>query len=461
MSINLSFDIGQKALRANQLGLTVTGQNIANVNNSSYSRQEVILTSVASSSKLSTSPGGGVDVISIQAAKNQFIDSRLRSETSTTGRLSAQQQALIPLEATFNDTSTGGINSALNTFFSSFRNLDINPASTSLRINVVESANALATAFNSTRNRLTDIQNQTDKLLQADVSNVNSLLDKIAKLNVEIGGTESVNANNNELIDQRSDLLNQLSEYIDINITKNEDSSLTVSLSDGRALVLNDKVFQLETTSTPPNGLTNITLNGQAATIKNGRIKGLLDGIGQIGTKISDLDNLANTISSRVNALHQNAVDLDGNTGTSFFVSSDGNAISAANLSISSSIKGNPRLLAAAEASKSSGDGTNARQIANLLTDNNSQVGSRTGSFSSIYSSFVAEVGQALKSTEDLLSTQQAILAQTNEQRNAFSGVSLDEETINLLRYQRAFEAAARFLKVSDEITRTIIALGD
>lgn len=461
MSINLSFDIGQKALRANQLGLTVTGQNIANVNNPTYSRQEVVLTSVAPSVNLASSPGGGVDVTAIQAAKSEFIDSRLRTETSINGRLAAQQQALTPLDTVFNDSGTGGINSALNTFFSAFRNLDVNPTSTALRTNVIESASVLGSAFSATRSRLNDIQSQTDKLLQGEVGNVNSLLDEIAKLNTQIGNAENSNVNNNELVDQRNNLLNQLSEHIDINITKNEDSSLTVSLSDGKALVLNDKVFQLQANPTPPNGLTTITLNGQTANINNGKIKGLLDGIGQIGTKISDLDNLANAVANRVNTLHQTGIDLNGNTGGAFFVSSNGNAISAANLSVSSSIKANPRLLAAAEAGKGSGDGTNARQIANLLTDNNSQVGSRTGSFSGIYSSFVAEAGQALKSTQDSLSTQQAILAQTSEQRNAFSGVSLDEETVNLLRYQRAFEAAARFLKVSDEITKTILALGE
>ncbi len=461
MSINLSFDIGQKALRANQLGLTTTGQNIANVNTPGYTRQEVILASLPPSINLPSAPGSGVDVIKIEAFRNEFIESRLRTETSTNGRLTAQQQALTPLDAAFNDTGTGGINSSLNSFFSAFRNLDVNPTSTALRTNVVESANALGAAFSATRSRLGDIQTQADKLLQGNISDVNSLVDKIAKLNTQIGNGENSNVNNNELVDERGGLLNQLSEYVDINITKNEDSSLTVSLSDGRALVLNDQVFQLQANSTPPNGLTSITLNGQPAIINNGRIKGLLDSIGQVGTKISDLDNLAGAVASRVNTLHQTGIDLNGNAGGDFFVSSNGNAISAANLSVSSSIKTDPRLLAAAEAGKGSGDGTNARQIANLLTDNNTQVGSRKGSFSNIYASLVSEAGQALKTTQDSLSTQQAILAQTSEQRNAFSGVSLDEETVNLLRYQRAFEAAARFLKVSDEITKTIIALGE
>ena len=86
--------------------------------------------------------------------------------------------------------------------------------------------------------------------------------------------------------------------------------------------------------------------------------------------------------------------------------------------------------------------------------------GTKTGSFTSIYGSIVTDAGQAVKSTEDELVTQGAILAQTQAQRDSISGVSLDEEAINLLQYQKAYEAAARFLKVADEMTQTILQLG-
>ncbi len=101
-----------------------------------------------------------------------------------------------------------------------------------------------------------------------------------------------------------------------------------------------------------------------------------------------------------------------------------------------------------------------ARSIANLLSDKTSVAGTRTGSFTDIYGSIVAEAGQAVKTAEDELTTQSAILAQTQAQRDSISGVSLDEEAINLLQYQKAYEAAARFLKVADEMTQTILQLG-
>ena len=107
----------------------------------------------------------------------------------------------------------------------------------------------------------------------------------------------------------------------------------------------------------------------------------------------------------------------------------------------------------------SSSAGTVAGAISNLLTDASSQVGTRTGSFNSIYSSIVSDAGAGVSNAENALSAQQAILAQTTAQRESVSGVSLDEEAINLLQYQKAYEAAARFIKIADEMTQTIFAI--
>jgi flagellar hook-associated protein 1 FlgK len=93
------------------------------------------------------------------------------------------------------------------------------------------------------------------------------------------------------------------------------------------------------------------------------------------------------------------------------------------------------------------------------LTDAGSSAGSRTGSFSSIFGSMVAEAGEKVRSADNGLQTQAAIISQAVAQRDAISGVSLDEEAINLLQYQRAYEAAARFIRVADEMTQTILSL--
>lgn len=126
---------------------------------------------------------------------------------------------------------------------------------------------------------------------------------------------------------------------------------------------------------------------------------------------------------------------------------------------INPALVANSRLVVASPLAQPAEGGTVAGSIANLLTDTNSTVGTKTGSFSTIFSSMLSEVGEQVRQTDDALQTHNAIVSQIVTQREAISGVSLDEEAINLLRYQKAFEAAARFIKVADEMTQTILSL--
>jgi|GEM_PF-1350350 len=460
MGINFSpFEIGQRALRASQLGLTVTGQNIANVNTPGYSRREVALAAIPITGSNLKLTGTDITIEDVRTSRDQFIQTRLQAETGIAGRLTAQSQALAPLDAVYSDTA-GGINTAVTGFLGAFRDLEANPNSPSLRTAVVQSGEQLGAAFSSTRSRLVDIRTDADNRLRANVDQANTLSTRIADLNGAIRLAENVGSKAFELRDQRDEAMNSLAELTGARSVENPDGSLTVTLGDGRPLVLADKPVALKTVSTPPNGLATITLDGQPAVINNGKLRGLQDASGQITSQISGLDDLAASLADRVNTLHLSGADQNGTPGTAFFALPASGPITAANLTVSAAIKADPRLVVAGAAGAGSGDNTVARQIASLLTDTTSQAGTRKGSFSSIYASLVNDAGGAIKSAQDGLLTQQVILNQTIEQRNSASGVSLDEETVNLLRYQRAYESAARFLKVADELTQTLIALG-
>lgn len=460
MGINFSpFEIGQRALRASQLGLSVTGQNIANVNTPGYTRQELVVSALPTDGFGFKQIGAGVRIEDIRSLRDQFIQSRLQTETGISGRLTAQRDALLPVDAVFTE-SAGSINTALTNFFGAFRDLEANPTSVPLRAAAVESGNQLGAAFASTRAQLVNVRTNADDQLRGTVEQANQLTAKIADLTTRIRSIEGSGAKASELRDQRDEAINGLAGLTGARAVENPDGSLNISLADGKPLLAGDKVFNLQATTTSPDGLAAITLDGQPAAISNGSLRGLLDAIGQISSQIGGLDELAASIAERVNTFHTSGADLDGAAGTAFFAAPTGGPITAANLTVASAIKANPRLVVTAAATAGSGDGSVAGQIANLLKDPASVAGARTGSFSSIFAAMVADAGQAVRNTEDALTTQQVILTQTIEQRNAASGVSIDEETVNLLRYQRAFEAAARFLKVADEITQTVIALG-
>lgn len=461
MGVNFSpFEIGRRALQASQLGLTVAGNNIANVNTPGYTRQSVQLSPSPTDGSNLRLTGTGVTIDGVRSFRDRFIESRLQTETGISGRLMARRDALLPVDAAFNETETSGISSAMNGFFGAFRDLETNPTSTSLRTVAVEKGAQLASAFNTTRSRLAGIRQDADNLLRASVDETNMLASKVADLNTQIRVAESTGGSASELRDQRGEFVRQLAELTGVRAIETEQGTVTLMMADGQALVSGDQAMPLKAVSLPPDGLASIELNGQPVTIGDGRIRGLLDSIGEIGGHLAALDDMAAEITRRVNTVHTSGTDMNGQPGVNFFeIPANGAPVTAANFAVSAAVKADSRLVVASPLAAPNSAGTVAGAIANLLTDPSSQVGARSGSFGSIYSSIISDAGAGVSNAEDALATQQAILGQTTAQREAVSGVSLDEEAISLLQYQRAYEAAARFLKIADEMTQTIFAI--
>ncbi len=467
MGVNFSmFEIGRRALRAGQVGVAVTSHNIANVNTPGYARQSVQLSAATPDEGHGwlfgngINIGRGVNVDGIKGSRDQFIATRLQTEISINGRLTAERDALAPVEAAFNEADRGGIGSALKGFFGAFRDLEANPASTAVRTSVVEKGHTLASAFHSTRARLVEIRQQSDQDVRAAVNTVNGLAAKVAQLNQQIRSAENNDTNSSDLVDQRAVAINQIAELTGARSTTNVDGAVTLTLGDGQALVYADQVATLTAEDTPPEGLATLKIDGQPAVISAGKLRGLQNAVSGIGGQIQTLDDLAASIAGRVNTVHSSGTDLNGNAGGAFFATPSSGPVTAQNFAVAAAIKADPRSVVAAANGAGGGDGSVARSVAALLSDNTSVIGATTGSYTNVFASLVSSAGAAVKAADDELVTQAAILAQTQAQRDSVSGVSLDEEAINLLQYQKAYEAAARFLRIADEMTQTILQLG-
>lgn len=458
MSLNFSaFEIGRRALNANQLGINVTGQNIANVNTAGYSRQSVQLSESAPVSFGKTAVGAGVTIDGVKAFRDQFIESRLQTETGIAGKLAARRDALSAVETALQGTETSGLQNSLNGFFGAFRDLELNPTSMPLRAITAQKGAALASAFQTTRTSLEQIRGGVDTQIRQNVEQVNSLSQRVADLNSQIRTAENTGGNASALRDQRGQIINQIAEMTGARSIENQDGTVTLTIGEGRALVNGDQAAKLAATDTPPLGLATVTIDGQPAVFEEGSLRGLQEALGEIGTQIQNLDDLAAAVVSRVNDLHASGTDADGNAGTAFFNTNP--PVTAANISLNPAISANPRLIVASALTQPGQSGTIAGAIANLMTDQTTTVGTKTGSFNSIFNAMLTETGEKVSSAKNSLETQSAIISQVSAQRDAISGVSLDEEAINLLQYQKAFEAAARFLRVADEMTQTILSL--
>lgn len=458
MSINFSaFEIGRRALQANQFGINVTGQNISNVNTYGYTRQSAQFTEGHPTQFGRYAVGSGVSIVGVQSFRDNFIESRMQVEAGIAGRLSARRDALSAVETSLQGTETSGLQNAMNGFFGAFRDLEANPNSLPLRAIVAQRGAALANAFHTTRGRLTEIRTGTDNQIRSTVDQVNALTERVAGLNEQIRFAEAGGGNASSLRDERGVLVAQISEMTGARSVENDDGTVTLTIGEGQALVLGDTAKPMKVADTPPLGLASISIDGNPAIFDEGTIRGLQDAISSVTGQIDSLDALAAQVVSRVNTLHTSGTDQDGAAGVNFFDAAG--TVTAANISLNAAVAGNPRLIVASPLAQPGATGTIAGEIANLLTDPNTTVGSRTGSFSSIFGSMLGDAGSQVRSAEDDLETQAAIISQLSMQRDAVSGVSLDEEAINLLQYQKAYEAAARFLKVADEMTQTILSL--
>ena len=346
MGVNFSaFEIGRRALHASQFGIAVTGQNIANVNTKGYSRQAVMLTSSPSGGTSRLQIGTGVSIIGVQQFRDQFVATRLQTETGINGRLTAQRDALSPVDAAFNESDSDGISASINAFFGSFRSLEANPVSVPLRTDVISKATAMTNAFASTRARLVEIRNDNDAQLRSDVGQLNGLTQQVADLNVRIATAENSGGNASELRDQRDLVVQQVAELTGARAVETN-GMVTLTLADGHALVSGSHVTPIDIQNLP-NGLSSLTIAGQPAVIGDGRLRGLQNAIGIVGDQIQSLDDLAASITTRVNTIHTGGTDNYGNPAANFFQVPASGPVTAANFSVTAAVKADPRLISA------------------------------------------------------------------------------------------------------------------
>jgi flagellar hook-associated protein 1 FlgK len=317
----------------------------------------------------------------------------------------------------------------------------------------------MSNAFATTRERLTSIRTDTDTTMRATVSEINQVTSQIADLNQRIAVVENSGGIASELRDQRNALSRTVAELSGARVLETPDGMVNVTLADGAALVTGIHATGIKVVD-DADGSSTLMLNGLPASIGDGRLRGLQNAMTFVSDHITALDDLAASVATRVNALHTSGTDFNGLTGTNFFQVTPGDPITAANLKVAANIKADPKLVVASQLATPTSAGTVAGAIGELLSDPNSTAGARTGSFNSIFNSIVGDAGRGVKNAEDALVTQQAILEQAIAQRDAVSGVSLDEEAISLLQFQKSYEAAARFLKIADDLTQTILSLG-
>jgi flagellar hook-associated protein 1 FlgK len=450
--------VSQTALMTQQKAIDITGNNIANVNTPGYSRQRLNMeqNEPIRHDGVQMSTGVRADR-KIQRIYDRFVNSQLAYENQQMGRWEAQQQTLQKAELTFDETTGYGLNDAMASFWSSWQELANNPTGHVERTTLLANSQNLADAFNKLSGDLTSVRQDADLSITDAVGQINPLTQQVAELNLKISQVEAGGQNANDYRDERDQVLQQLSQMIDVQSFEDGNGNLHVDTANGKVLVDGGASWQL-TTAENGSGFNDVFWVDSQGTpvnitsqISGGKLKGWIearDGI--IPDYLNRLDTLATGIIDSVNAIHSSGYALDGTTtGLNFFSGSG-----AADMAVDSNIAANVDLIAAAAtAAGAPGDETNAIAIANL--QNSAAVGGAT--FDDYYNSIVNDVGSAVQQATTFNNHQQSMVSNLENYREEVSGVSLDEEMVNLLKFQHAYQAAAKLVTTVDDMLKTVI----
>lgn len=308
-------------LLAMQQALATTGQNIANANTPGYSRELVQLASMPSQFQNGSYIGSGVQVAAVTRAYDQFITSQLNAATTTNSSLSFQSDFATQVTQLLGDTSSG-IAAQTQAFFNATQAIAANPTDSTARSTFLGAAQALTDNFNQIDTQLQSLDNQIGQQASDIGRQINTYAKQIASLNGEISKAQATNPNAmpNDLLDQRDQLITQISSLIDVKANPDNQGNINLTLASGESLVLNSTATNLSVGNLP-SGL-NITLGKTDITsrVTGGTLGGMLQAQSQLITPLrNQLGRAALVLADQVNQNQTAGVDLNGNTGTNLF----------------------------------------------------------------------------------------------------------------------------------------------
>jgi flagellar hook-associated protein 1 len=437
----LGLETTLRGILAQQLALDTTSHNISNANTAGYTRQRANLatTDPFTVPGVNRAPeagqlGTGVTVADYTRIRDGFIDIQLRAQTMRSGEFEATQDGLNQVELALREPSDNGLNTLLSQYWSSWQDVSNAPENMATRQALVQNAAALAQGMKDLSASLGTITSQTGQNVSMTIDDVNSTGRQVAILNDAISRATLMGDAPNDLLDQRDMLIDKLSKLGNTQITHGALGSVDITIG-GAALVTGTSSASLVETD-----FTSLT---------SGKLKGLITLRDvTLPSYKSTLDTIASTLVTRTNAQHAAGYDLAGTAGGAFFTGTD-----ASTIGVSAAIVGNPALVAAS-GNGAPGNAANALALAGLRTT--PAIGSAT--IDTAYSQLVTRIGSDSQEATRNVDNAKVISEALEARRQSISGVSLDEEMVSLVKYQRGYQASARAMSAMDTMLDTLIS---
>lgn len=463
MGIGRLFDISVRSMAAYQQALDITSNNISNASNPAYSRQRVLLASETAEN----GKGVGIKVQDVLRIKNDLLGVQIIKYQSTLSNADKRSTVLRQIETIIAEPSSNGLSNYITEFFNSWDQLSTDPNSIPLRLNIIQKAQGVGDRFKQILDGLNDVQITLQNSATQTVDKINNDLKELYGYNSKIYESVVRGINASELKDQRDELVAKLSEKVNLSVNINENGAAIVNIGGIQGA---DQYGYTQFEMRVVDGKLKMVSKDDSqstAVVNNGELFAITDLYSnKIPQYKSGFENLQNVFVSKVNGLHMSGNSLiqggASKTNIPFFgeLDSNGNvsnAILDGQIKINSSILTNPRNIAASELANNDGNGTIANKLARLFDNSFAELNGQ--SFMDYYSSTLNALGMEKVSSDNSVESSGAILQQLKNENSSYSGVSLDEEMTNVLKYQRSYDAAAKMIKVADEMMKTILEM--
>jgi flagellar hook-associated protein 1 FlgK len=474
MTLIGSISYNSQALQNQSAALSVTGNNLANVNNENYVRQRLTNSTTAAEGSV------GLERYTVEQVRDAVLDASIVAENGELGELEAESKILEQLNTLFSesiqgdesttleystDSDNSGLTATLDSFYSAWSDLASDPTSDSAKEVVYQTAQAVVDSLNALSSELDDLEDTVSSYISEEVDNVNSLTSQIADLNDQIVRAEMGNSvSAADLRNQRQSLLEELGGIINVDYTEQDNGSVTVTTTDSAgdsfALVSGDDYNELSNSG----GVVMASGGTVTVGVSSGTLKGYSDSLSNISDARSELNSMVSSFVTSVNTAYASDTEqefvYDEETGEQLFdeetgeplltpdlpVFFDETGLTAATISIDSSITSGKNILS--DFSEESGN-----DIAKAVSELSESKSSFQDSFITLSTSIASDYAE----TEDLLEGQELINEMLAEQRSSISGVNLNEEVTNMMVQQRAFQASSRVINVLDQLLSTVV----
>jgi flagellar hook-associated protein 1 FlgK len=463
MGITSILNIAKNALFAQQTALQVLSNNVANVNTKGYARQEAVLVEETNLRTDSGLLGNGVRVAMVISHYDKYLEASVAKENNSLEEQKTYEQYFGRIESIL-DENNSNLTANISAFFNTWQDLSADPLSITSRSNVATAGANISTGIRNVYGELQDLQAETDNNVSKEVESINGILSAIASLNNQIYAAGASGGENNSLVNQRARLLQELSGKMDIQFFADRDGGMTVMTSGGKPLVDRGTVYELSAEKSPVTNFYNITWQGNSFvsvditdTIRGGVLKGLIDlRDNQIKGFKDDLDNLAQSIMTEINNLHSTGYNMNGTTNINFFTNLTQNF--AAAMDISDEVKTDVMNIAVTSLASNPSNNDIALAIADMGIGSVTISGQDT-TYVDFTASTSSRIGSLSRNAQDLSEYHQNLMTSVEKQRDSISGVSIDEELSNLIKYQYAYQAAARLINAADTLMNSLLEI--